>query len=101
MGAPWDMIILELSGTTVLGPAFDSLLKMHDFTFVLRSNGRWAYAIVTEKDEEEIVFVVEGDGWTKTLARKHWAALIRLVDSNGARRSCGDSNQTRDVSYFC
>jgi len=71
-------------------------LQTHDFAFVLRSTGQWCYAIVAKKIIPEglptnakckkediaasILFVLDKQGATKKVKRKHWGKLIRLVN---------------------
>jgi len=71
-------------------------LSIHDFAFVLRSNGSWCYAIVAKKnppserkgidgttmmnyDDANILFVTDTKGSTKYIKMKHWGEMIRLV----------------------
>ena len=71
-------------------------LKIHDFAFVLRSNGTWCYSIVAKKmvppehkngrcaeeaEEASLLFVTDGRGCTKCVKRKHWGKMVRLVGS--------------------
>jgi hypothetical protein len=72
-------------------------LKVHEFAFVLRSNGEWCYAIVAQKDppsesvdkdgrviknyeDANILFVTDTRGSTKCIKMKHWGKMIRLVN---------------------
>jgi hypothetical protein len=71
-------------------------LKMHDFAFVLRSNGEWCYSIVAKKnppseveengrvvknfEDANILFVTDTKGSTKCIKMKHWGKMIRLVN---------------------
>jgi hypothetical protein len=71
-------------------------LNIHEFAFVLRSNGDWCYAIVAKKnppsetqedgvtvknyDDANILFVTDTRGSTKCIKMKHWGKLIRLVN---------------------
>lgn len=58
-----------------------SSLQIHDFAFNLRSNGKFTYAIVADKQDQDnnIRFVVDTQGNPKVLARKNWMSSIRLV----------------------
>jgi hypothetical protein len=69
-------------------PSHDSAFEeagfpIYSFAFVLRSSGYWTYAIVANrqviKGQEAIRFVVDKNGSTKILKRRHWARYIRLV----------------------
>ncbi|KAL3785323.1 hypothetical protein HJC23_008887 [Cyclotella cryptica] len=69
-------------------------LKVHDFAFVLRSDGQWCYSIVAATDyvglpgsHEKyydkgtyILFVIDSEGRTKKIKEKHWEEKIRLVN---------------------
>lgn len=57
-------------------------LKTHDFAFVKRCCGHYTYAIIAYKSEDEILFVLDTNGSTKTLNRRHWSRCVRLVDTN-------------------
>lgn len=64
-----------------------NLLQVHDFAWIKRSNDRWTYAIIAEREDGKICrdqglirFVVDGGGSTKVFSRKHWATSIRLVN---------------------
>jgi len=54
-------------------------LEMHDFAFVRRSNGSYSYAIIAERSEECMVFVMNYSGATKIISKKHWGKLVRPV----------------------
>ena len=54
-------------------------LKAHNFAFIRRSGGGWTYAIVSDRHDDFIRFVVDGRGSTKVLSRRSWPKLIRLV----------------------
>lgn len=62
-------------------------LQKHDFAFVLRKDGRWTFAIIADRDEDSIRFVVDFRGSTKTLSRNRWSSRIRLVN-NQRNRDC-------------
>lgn len=57
-------------------------LRRHDFAFVLRSDGRWTYAIIAERQEKKLRFVVDKNGSTKSVYRKDWLDSIRLVNNS-------------------
>ena len=74
-----------------------STLNIHDFAFVLRSNGDWCYSIVARKnppsesmdkrgkivtdyEDASILFVTDTKGSTKSIKMKHWGKMIRLVN---------------------
>jgi len=77
-GTAQDMIIMESSDSIAL--RMINSLRIHDFVFILRSDGRWTYAIIADKQKDIIRFVVDADGCTKTLSKKHWSNSIRLVN---------------------
>jgi hypothetical protein len=59
-----------------------SSLEVHSFAFVLRSNGEWTYAIVSDRQsgpDASIRFVLDTKGSTKIIKAKHWSRYIRLV----------------------
>jgi len=55
-------------------------LRVHDFAFILRSHGQWTYAIIADKQDDAIRFVMNANGDTKVLSRKRWYSSIRLVN---------------------
>jgi hypothetical protein len=62
----------------------DESFPIHSFAFVRRSSGHWTYAIVANRPvlngpDASIRFVLDKNGSTKILERKHWARYIRLV----------------------
>ena len=61
-------------------------LQKHDFAFILRSNGSWTYAIIADRQEESIRFVVNTTGSTKTLFTRRWLDSIRVVNTRSNRR---------------
>mmetsp|Transcript_26317 Transcript_26317/g.56766 ORF Transcript_26317/g.56766 Transcript_26317/m.56766 type:complete len:299 (+) Transcript_26317:68-964(+) len=77
-GTAQDMIIMESCDSIAL--RMINSLRIHDFAFILRSDGRWTYAIIADKQNDTIRFVVDADGCTKTLSKKHWSNSIRLVN---------------------
>ena len=66
-----------------------SSLQKHDFAFILRSDKRWTYAIVADRQVDRIVFVVHTMGRTKVLSRRSWSDSIRPV--NNCRRKEEDN----------
>jgi hypothetical protein len=61
-----------------------SRLKQYVFAFVKRTDGLWTYAIlahrfVDDEGEEYMLFVMHQRGSTKTITKKKWASLVRLV----------------------
>ena len=73
-----------------------SMLNVHDFAFVLRSNGEWCYAIVAKKtipsgkkhnrksdqilEDAHLLFVTDTKGSTKLIKMKHWGNMVRLTN---------------------
>ena len=60
-------------------------LQTHDFAFVLRSDGRWTYAILADRRKRSLLFVVNTEGDRKKLRKKDWATSVRLVNPEEAR----------------
>ena len=56
-----------------------SLLKVFDFAFVRRTNNKWTYSIISDRDADVIRFVVDELGRTKSLERQRWLSNIRRV----------------------
>lgn len=88
IGTPDDMIVER---DPVKGHQNVSSLKVHDFAFVLRSNGTWTYAIVADFPERgtrrmSVHFVMNAKGSTKTVERRHWAKFVRLVNWKQGQR---------------
>ncbi|KAL7520280.1 hypothetical protein ACHAWX_005014 [Stephanocyclus meneghinianus] len=83
-------------------------LKVHDFAFVLRSDGQWCYSIVAATDyirtpgsrenyydkSAYILFVIDCEGRTKKIKVKHWEEKIRLVNIE----ACGTEHSSHDGS---
>lgn len=84
VGTDQDMLPLEASDLTKVGS-----LEVHDFAFILRSDGRsWTYAIVAGRDQDNILFVVDQGGSTKMMSRWRWSSQLRLVKT--PRNFCKD-----------
>lgn len=67
-----------------------SLVGIYDAVFLKRSNGKWTYAILSEKvlpvennDQCKLTFVVDPKGSTKTLTYDKWGKCIRMVRDPG------------------
>mmetsp|Transcript_4498 Transcript_4498/g.10068 ORF Transcript_4498/g.10068 Transcript_4498/m.10068 type:complete len:533 (+) Transcript_4498:92-1690(+) len=60
-------------------------LKPLDFAFVRRNNRKWVYSIVAGRKfiegELAIIFVLNEKGSIKTIGKKYWAKVIRLVNT--------------------
>ena len=61
-----------------------SRLNRHDFAFVKRSNGSWSYAILADRhvainNEEHMMFVLNGMGYTKIVERSQWGKCVSCV----------------------
>ncbi len=52
-------------------------LKKHDFAFVKRSNGSFSYAILANKTDEAMVFVMSESGATKKIQKRYWCDFVR------------------------
>mmetsp|Transcript_8977 Transcript_8977/g.15606 ORF Transcript_8977/g.15606 Transcript_8977/m.15606 type:complete len:532 (+) Transcript_8977:66-1661(+) len=80
-GSPQDMIVES-------GDEMDRLrlhdLRLHDFAFIQRSDGRWTYAIIADRGYEMMRFVVDADGNTKAFSKRRWSSSIRLVNPDRA-----------------
>mmetsp|Transcript_40554 Transcript_40554/g.84860 ORF Transcript_40554/g.84860 Transcript_40554/m.84860 type:complete len:781 (+) Transcript_40554:105-2447(+) len=91
-GTTRDMMMSESSKRTALEKL--NSLKIHDFAFILRSDGQWTYAIIADKQDDRILFVVDADGQTKKLCKKYWSNSIRLVNPREARfNSTGENTK--------
>lgn len=112
VGSPSDMMIHhpDLSSSTTSSDAkqtpktttmtIDSL-KVHDFAFILRSDGQWTYAIIANRTSTSIRFVVDGNGGTKNLSNRCWMSSIRLVNdgaTGAATTNRGSSNRETVVA---
>lgn len=78
VGAPSDMCSTQEEAN------FSEIdrLQVHDFAFVLRSADKtWTYAIIADRDEDSILFVMDTTGSIKLLLRKNWSACVRLVNN--------------------
>mmetsp|Transcript_35937 Transcript_35937/g.63047 ORF Transcript_35937/g.63047 Transcript_35937/m.63047 type:complete len:411 (+) Transcript_35937:43-1275(+) len=96
VGTSQDMII-ESSSRSIALEKLNSL-KIHDFTFILRSDGQWTYAIIADRQDNTIRFVVNTDGDAKTLSEKHWSTSIRLVNPDGAFCNSGTRSNVSNQS---
>jgi len=83
---------------------FDAVnsLRVHQFAFVLRSNGTYTYAIVSDRREDRIRFVLDKIGSTKMIRQESFRRCIRGINRN--RRppstSCHESlNATESTSF--
>lgn len=74
--APTDMLLH-------FDPDRVSSLQNHDFAFILRSDKRWAYAIVADRKDYQITFVIDIEGNTKVISRNRWLDSIRPVNCGG------------------
>ena len=54
-------------------------LQVDDYAFIQRSDGSYSYAILGSRTQDSLTFVMCTQGSTKTLSRKRWGELIRLV----------------------
>lgn len=77
VGSPRDMVVSDSSRARAIVHA----LQKHDFAFVVRSDGSWTYAIVAERKEATLRFVVDRRGATKELSRRRWSESVRLVNN--------------------
>ena len=76
VATPQDMLQEEPKASDI-----DSL-QIHDFAFILRSDGySWTYAIIADRQDDGILFVVDIERSNKMLMRKHWSTCIRVVSS--------------------
>mmetsp|Transcript_32726 Transcript_32726/g.60340 ORF Transcript_32726/g.60340 Transcript_32726/m.60340 type:complete len:281 (-) Transcript_32726:181-1023(-) len=66
-------------------------LQIHDFAFILRSDGQWTYAIIADRNEDVIRFVADTRGSHKALTRRNWATHIRLVNVNKKNSATAES----------
>jgi len=84
VGATRDMNAFEAILSIPIALERMNCLRVHDFVFLLRSDGRWTYAIIADKQDDAIRFVVNTNGDTKVLSRKRWYGSIRLVKPTSA-----------------
>lgn len=91
VGSPEDMLhdtpSNSTNGETHHLPDEINSLRVHDFVFIQRSDGRWTYAIIAERKEDTIRLVVDTKGCTKSLTKRNWQSSIRLVDPEACKRS--------------
>ena len=75
-------VLHYFSHICILRSLFTLLLHL----IVLRSNGSWTYAIVADRPNhsvsagDNIRFVLDRQGYTKTIGKKYWAKGIRLAN---------------------
>lgn len=81
------------------------LLHTHDYAFVKRSDGSYSYAIVAFRSYDpskgdSLTFVVKEDGSTKTIRRKHWSSMVRVVSTEGSDAKVASTTQmeTEDIN---
>ena len=76
-------------------------LQIHDFAFILRSDGQsWTYAIIANRQADSILFVVDTEGSTKMLSRKHWSTSVRLVNSLNTHAVPDNPTSLSSVSHL-
>mmetsp|Transcript_6253 Transcript_6253/g.10323 ORF Transcript_6253/g.10323 Transcript_6253/m.10323 type:complete len:211 (-) Transcript_6253:1179-1811(-) len=80
VGTSRDMLECNPSCPSCTWETISSLQK-HDFAFILRSDGRWTYAILADKQEKSMLFVVSLRGATKTISRNRFLDNVRLVNN--------------------
>lgn len=85
--------------------AVDALQK-HDYAFVRRSDGSYSYAILAYRSFEQsrgelMTFVVRDDGSTKTIRRKHWGELVRLVSGPEADNASAPTTHSDERPEEC
>lgn len=89
-------------GNDMMREDFDAVdsLRVHQFAFVLRSNGTYTYAIVSDRKEDRIRFVLDEIGSTKMIRRESFERCIRGVNRR-SRRSAknGSANATESTSF--
>jgi hypothetical protein len=101
---PRDMIIYTSNNEAIHSA---SLLKKYEKAFLKRSNGLWTAAILADRSlqptktkqrasahwyteweidpttmelEDSMLFVINGDGATKIVARRHWGKFVRRMN---------------------
>eukprot|EP01083_Nonionella_stella_P254988 875724_1 len=67
-------------------PSMIQPLKKHDFAFIRRSDGRWTYAIIADRQDDHILFVVDPDGSTKNISRRKLLSGVRIVNAKQQER---------------
>jgi len=89
IGSLRDMLLQEKKTQPLSNPPsnIDSL-QIHDFAFILRSDGHsWTYAIIADRQEDTLRFVVDTKGATKILSRRCWPTMVRLVNPDACSRN--------------
>lgn len=62
---------------------------------VLRSDNRWTYALVADRTNKGIRFVVDDDGSTKTYSPEKWASCVRRLRALTKRKGLVENGKTR------
>jgi hypothetical protein len=102
--SPRDMIIFKSNNEAIQSA---SLLKKYEQAFLKRSNGLWTSAILADRSlqptkgkqfssshwyteweidpttmelEDSMLFVINGDGATKIVQRRHWGKFVRRMN---------------------
>ena len=70
-------------------------LKPYDFAFIRRRDGTWTYAILACRSLEYMMFVLNDQGTTKTIQKRHWKSFIRCVVADD--EGCSMSNTQRMI----
>lgn len=83
IGTPQDMLQEKESDMDKI-----DALQVHDFAFVLRSDGQWTYAIIADKQDYHLLFVVDTTGSTKYVLMRYWSDCIRLVNRDRQLEMC-------------
>lgn len=102
--SPRDMIIYRSSEKGIQAA---SLMKKYDQAFLKRSNGLWTCAVLADRAlqpatsagsrwypkceidkrtmelEESMLFVINEDGATKIVKRRHWGRFVRCMQKDG------------------
>jgi hypothetical protein len=82
-GSPSDMMFRDDDDGIEYAKDMESL-RLHDFVFLLRTDGSWTYAIIADRSPDSILFVVDTKGNTKSLSKKRWVNSIRFVNPDAA-----------------
>ena len=103
VASPSDMIIIEDKETALKNI---NTLKVHDFAFVLRSDGlSWTYATVANFYAKRgkinsMRFVVDEMGSSKIIEKDDWVEYIRMVNTEKANKSPSISSHDICVDYL-
>jgi hypothetical protein len=82
-------------------------LSIHEFAFIKRSNGRYTYAVLAFRSNEEdnnsnhsleecMTFVLSDSGCTKMIKKRQWSEFVRLISTNNGCKKTPTLPVTQD-----